>query len=320
MDGPSLHLPTEILTSPASVQKRRKSPGSADKTKTQKSPKSLPQFKKLPLEVQDMIWKHTLDLDAPNVHGVELRRIETPSPGVEMVQDMLWNTHSGEIRTPIYPKPDALRETCRRSRAAAERALRQWKAEQPYELNSDRTYVATEQVDLSRDLFVLSNQLEGDVAEGDEIPGVKYVGVTWEGMWDVHIVQKMDKVVELFPDLVCMYLVVTPVWATHPNLGEWDDWEMAVLHAYEQAHDETATLKTDHEFLCNDMIYQEVSLERLRQTPGLHEPLSYINDFHKALESRREEAEEKGEGEHVHKPAVRVMAWSQARRVRSRFP
>ena len=46
----------------------------------------------------------------------------------------------------------------------------------PYELRSDRPWAPTKPVDLARDLFIVSDNLEGDLQEADRMPGVRYAG------------------------------------------------------------------------------------------------------------------------------------------------
>ncbi|KAM6516287.1 hypothetical protein FALCPG4_014476 [Fusarium falciforme] len=274
-------------------------------------------FSKLPLEVQDLIWKEVLDLDAPTVHGVGIRRSATDQPTVSMVETGLWNSNTGVQRTPIYPVRDALHRVCRRSRAAGRREPRRWRGQVPYELQSDRPWAPTQQVDLARDLFIISNNLEGDIQEADRIPAVRHAGVTWEGMWDLHVVEKLEKVVDLFPELEAVYVVVTGASTIHPHLEAWESEKLPILEEYLKECQETASIETDIEFLSEGLIYQEIAAKNLSKMGGLYEPLSDIKQFYENFDARCAEAE--AEGEALRRPAIRVMTWEQAHRVSPRF-
>lgn len=284
----------------------------------QKHTKRFQIFQKLPLEVQDLVWREALGLDSPTVHGVTVRRSTIGDTGVHMVADLLWNSNTGARRTPIYPARDALSLVCRRSKVAGEREPRTWEATEPYLLHSDRFWVPTQQVDLWRDLFVLSNQLQGDIKQADKIPKAQYIGVTWEGMWDLHVVEKLEKVVELFPDVNTIYVVVPAASTIHPHLEEWPDEALPVLNAYERGCRARVIDETNREFSCDDMVYKEIPIEALSSMAGLQQPLSYINDFNANLDVRCQETEE--DGGVFRRPAIRAMSWEMAHRVRARFP
>ncbi|KAI8654816.1 hypothetical protein NCS57_01228700 [Fusarium keratoplasticum] len=304
-NSPTRYVPRQSLTSAASIQKR------------DESPKSFRIFSKLPLEVQDLIWKEVLDLDAPTVHGVELRRSTTDQPTVSMVETGLWNSNTGVARTPIYPVRDALHRVCRRSRAAGKRESRLWRGQVPYELRADRPWAPTQPVDLGKDLFIISNHLEEDINEGDKISGVRHVGVTWEGLWDLHVLEKLEKVVDLFPELETVYVVVTGASTTHPHLEAWESEKLPILEKYLKECQETASIETDIEFLSEGLIYQEIAPKNLSEMGGLHEPLEVITQFYENFDARCAEA--KAEGEELRRPVIRMMTWEQAHRVSPRF-
>jgi hypothetical protein len=67
-----------VGVSDISTQKHNKSTGSP----RGKSCIYFPQFSKLPPEIQDIVWRHALDLDAPTVHGAEVRHLARGEPGV----------------------------------------------------------------------------------------------------------------------------------------------------------------------------------------------------------------------------------------------
>ncbi|KAI8713096.1 hypothetical protein NCS52_01252900 [Fusarium sp. LHS14.1] len=330
INSPTRYAPRHRLSSAASIKKR--------------SPRSFRMFPKLPLEVQDLIWKEVLDLDAPTVHGVDIQRSTADRPAT-MVRTALWNSDSGVERTEIYPIRDALHETCRRSRASKKRENRVWKAQVPYQLESDTPWVPGQQADLSRDLFVVSNDLQGDIKESEKVSGVLYAGVTWEGMWDLHVPEKLDKVVDLFPDAEVIYVVVTANSTTHPHLESWSSEKSHILENYLKEHEATGPTDTKMEFLSKDLVYREISVENLSEMGGLHEPLSYINLFYERFDLKCEEAraeakakaEEEAEAEEAEgvevegdkdveveveewrRPVIRVMTWETSHRVSPRF-
>ncbi|EEU34314.1 uncharacterized protein NECHADRAFT_85649 [Fusarium vanettenii 77-13-4] len=329
---------------PTTPQRRSASPASSDSsdktvTNSPTRPRSFRMFPKLPLEVQDLIWKEVLDLDAATVHGVEIRRSTTDQPAT-MVRTALWNSDSGMERTEIYPIRDALHETCRRSRAAKRRENRVWRAQVPYQLESDTPWVPGQQADLSRDLFIVSNDLQEDIKESERVSGVLYAGVTWEGMWDLHVAERLEKVVDLFPDAEVIYVVVTANLTIHPHLEAWKSEKSHILEDYLRECEGTASNDTKIEFLSKDLVYREISAENLSEMGGLHEPLSYINVFYERFdlkceearaeakakaekEAEAEEAEEveveggkdvEVEVEEWRRPVIRVMTWEKSHR------
>lgn len=44
---------------------------------------------KTSFEIQGIVWRHALDSNAPNVHGVEVRCLARGDTGVHMMQDLL---------------------------------------------------------------------------------------------------------------------------------------------------------------------------------------------------------------------------------------
>ncbi|RSL81133.1 hypothetical protein CEP51_006036 [Fusarium floridanum] len=304
-------------------------------------------FRNLPEEIQEMVWRQALELNAPTVHGVEIRRLRTDQPGTRMVKTILWNSDTGVERPPIFPVRSALRQTCRGSQAALRRETRNWRAAEPYNLQSDRPWAASQQADLSRDLFVLSRNYGEQVEDGDKIEGVKYVGVTWEGFWDVNLVEKLDKVVALFPDLVVIYVVVAAASTIHPNLEAWRTSKTHILQDYLDRCNETASKDTAAiDFRSDGLIYREISPERLAEMGRLHEPMTLVHQFFTDFQERHQqggaeaeaedepegetEAGSEGEEEEVDKeevevevkktPVVRIMTWERAHRVCPRFP
>ncbi|RMJ11427.1 hypothetical protein CDV36_008956 [Fusarium kuroshium] len=185
------------------------------------------------------------------------------------------------------------------------------------------------------------------VEDGDKIEGVKYVGVTWEGFWDVNLVEKLDKVVALFPDLVVIYVVVAAASTIHPNLEDWRPSKTHILQDYLDRCNETASKDTAAiDFRSDGLIYREISPESLAEMGGLHEPMTLVYQFFTDFQERHQqggaeaeaedepeaetEAGSEGEEEEVDKeevevevkktPVVRIMTWERARRVCPRFP
>ncbi|RSL40887.1 hypothetical protein CEP54_015986 [Fusarium duplospermum] len=299
-------------------------------------------FRKLPEELQDMIWREVLELNAPTVHGIEIQRVETDQPGTRMMQAILWNSDTGVERPPIYPVRNALRQVCRGSAEAVRREERKWKAVEPYYIESERDLVAPQQADLSKDLFVLSGQFEEDVEDGDKIEGVRYVGVPWEGFWDLNLVEKLDKVVDLFPDLSVVYVVVAAASTVHPSLKPWRSSKADILQEYIDRHEETASEETAAtDFRSDGLIYREISPESLVGMGDLHEPMTFVDEFFTGFDHRHQQGEGEAEAEEeagieggeeleteaeeeeelkgeevevLQAPVVRVMTWERAHR------
>ncbi|KAM0438729.1 hypothetical protein ACHAPT_001486 [Fusarium lateritium] len=315
---PECCFPTRSPKSPAGIQKRTK------------GATNFPLLTKLPLELQDEIWKQALDMHAPNVYGVQLKKIQQEpaanetdtaseegaeeGPRVEMINEFLWMFEAGAPKPDIYPIEKGLRETCARSDAIVALEKGNWQPLVPYELKASRSYVATEMVDLASDLFVLSHEWEGEIGPEEVIPGVSYVGVTWEGPWDRRLAQKMDKAVRQFPDLKSLYVIVSANHKAPVHLKPWNERTMPYLETYMAGYQETAEEKTTISFQAQDVVYEEIPIQELYNMGLVNMPMKVISEH---LKPQLEDLEE---GEIFQGPAVRMMTWSNSRRVRGRFP
>ncbi|OBS29425.1 hypothetical protein FPOA_03362 [Fusarium poae] len=93
-----------------------------------KKPTDFPSFPKLPLEMQDEIWKFALDNDVPAAHIVNIvhERIAGQQTAAPIMQRLIVTGYSSRMK-PVSPAREALVQTCQRSRLIVEKIIKQRK-------------------------------------------------------------------------------------------------------------------------------------------------------------------------------------------------
>ncbi|GKU06797.1 hypothetical protein FLAG1_09713 [Fusarium langsethiae] len=158
--------------------------------KQSKRPTSLLSFPKLPLEVQDEIWKFALENDVPAAHIVNIahehpfgqhlaiprQRLATPFQqhlAAPVLQRLTATGYSSSRMKPVFPAREALMQTCQRSRLIVEKIIKQWElyhhpAAQSMQFSSLHEYdifhskkrmkraPSLQKIYTSRDLFIIS--------------------------------------------------------------------------------------------------------------------------------------------------------------------
>ncbi|KAL4723607.1 hypothetical protein ACLX1H_009245 [Fusarium chlamydosporum] len=105
-----------------------------------KGPGSFHGFARLPLEIQDEIWKLALEIDTPTAHFIDLI---IRSPNIQALPtneaDKWWDTVPADVATeddesrakPVYPIRKALMRVCRRSRQVVKGISRKEELDDP---------------------------------------------------------------------------------------------------------------------------------------------------------------------------------------------
>ncbi|CEF75836.1 hypothetical protein FGSG_10421 [Fusarium graminearum PH-1] len=207
---------------------------------------SFPFFPRLPLELQDEIWKFALGNDVPAAHIVNIDHEHSAdqSPAHLLLQRLVATGYSSRFMKPVSPPRQALVQTCRCSRLIVEKIIKTWECyyhphAQPmnysclyeYDKFHSKTYMAAgpprPRMYTSRDLFVISNPwIGGEYIYNGSLPSqsisVKYAAIPYphdaSGCW-VHVLmgdtsperfQYGDRVYHEISDVLLMKLNQLP--------------------------------------------------------------------------------------------------------------
>ncbi|UZP36384.1 hypothetical protein NXS19_004200 [Fusarium pseudograminearum] len=307
------------------------------KTKKQKRPAritSFPFFPRLPLEIQDEIWKFALENDVPAAHIVNID-LEYPSnkdPAHLLLQRLVATGYSSRFTKPVSPPRQALVQTCYRSRLMVKKIIETWECYHHRDaqsmdypcLNEYDEFHSTTPLEIappqpkmytSRDLFIISNPwLAGRLILFDGFSShstsVKYVALPYSTIkmpW-YHFSRGperpvIDEIFRVFDNLETLYILIHP-----DKLYKRDQLEISSLVRPMQIHLKTykRTRKdtSPRRFQYGDRVYHEISdvlLTKLNQFRALS---MAVTDMAMVAKAQRE----KNGGD---KPplVIRFMTW-----------
>ncbi|CEI67371.1 hypothetical protein FVEN_g5745 [Fusarium venenatum] len=283
--------------------------------KQSKKPTSFHNFPKLPLEIQDEIWKFSLKNDVPAAHIVDIDHENTPRPrqhpAVLRMQRLIAMDCSSRMK-PVYPAREALVQTCQHSRLIVEKIIKQWElychpTAQSWDYPGHYTYhgfhsktklimaMPLQKVYTSRDLFIIADPWVGgellfNLNRPSKSISVKYAAIpylssdeSWEWAMSQGCRDMMDQIFRVFDHLQILYILI------HPNeIRKGERFEVLSLlpamkqhlNRYKRSRGETSPTTFQH----GDRVYREISdvlLLKLSKLGGLPRAVTMLEQIAK---------------------------------------
>ncbi|KAF4966116.1 hypothetical protein FSARC_6167 [Fusarium sarcochroum] len=319
-----------------------------------KSSTNFPRFSRLPLEIQDEIWKLALDINAPTAHFVTLKYRTNFYSNVPQGQEReWWDTCAVTIATecdtsrvkPVFPTRHALMLTCRRSRHVVRRASRLWK---PASLHTTRATLIQplipveyhffhakgyrdqltmdQKIDTSQDLTILidpwaaNTVFQQGLPREDTIPQIQCVAIPYlpnDAKYASGIyAHKFTKLLHVLPKLRVLYILVHPDQTRKAN-RKIDPRVCTKMSAYFENREETQDQVPFKTFQCRDRVYYEIPEITLMQMCQLRKLPKLIEKLGKISEKQKKKSQPKyGEQPPL---VIRIMTWRHAPGIRGRF-
>ncbi|KAF4438019.1 hypothetical protein F53441_12871 [Fusarium austroafricanum] len=296
---------------------------------------SFPKFLRLPVEIQDEIWKIALNIEAPTVQFITLNCVrDSSNHQVWKLKSARINTRGDESRSKtIFPTRLALLLTCELSRRTVERLSRNWAPTNSVSLETwgqPRTFCASPfitpdrvhdnrtgrrtTIDTSNDLTVLYNPWCAHLANQQiplshkpRCPEIKYAGIFYAPkQMDAGISTyqaELEAILRVFPDLRVLYLIIHPDHVrkriVDPMTQYMEDYYKACLKTRDKVPSKT--------FKSRDRIYYEMPKKL---------PLDMCKNLERLITKLWELSDRHHRGPRL---VVRVMTWKHAPGVRERF-
>ncbi|KAM0240009.1 hypothetical protein ACHAPO_002989 [Fusarium lateritium] len=302
--------------------------------KQSKKPTSFPNFRKLPLEIQDEIWKFALEDDVPAAHIVNIDYDETSlgqNPAALVMQRLIPTGYSSRMK-PVCPAREALIQACQRSRLIVEKIINQWELyyypaaqsmqahflDDYYDFHTKTNLIEAlplQKVYTSRDLFIISHPwVGGKMVANPNRPfkgiSVKYAAIPylprdngWRCAMSRNYRRHLDQIFHVLNNLQILYILI------HPNdIRKGERFEVLSLlpamkqhlDRYKRSRGESSPTK----FQYGDRVYHEISdvlLLKLSKLGGLSKAVTNLEQIAK------EQRQKNGGG----KPPliIRFMTW-----------